>query len=222
LADSNAADKQSGEDTAAIITKAVGGVRGLVDSTLPALVFLIWWTVTKDVAGASIAALGVGGVIALWRLIRKEPMTQVLSGFFGVGIAAFIAWRSGNAANYFLPGLLINIGYLAAFLTANLLHRPLAGYLVGVFFGNKYELARDWRSHRAVRRGCEAVGWVWVSVFASRILVQGSLYLADNVELLGMARVAMGWPMFLLAMWLSYRILAPRVKGQLKSSEDLR
>jgi len=221
LAKSTPPKDSESEDTAAIITKAVGGVRGLVDSTLPALVFLIWWTITKDVAGACIAALSVGGVIAIWRLIRKEPMTQVLSGFFGVGIAAFIAWRSGNAANYFLPGLLINIGYLVAFLTANLLRRPLAGYLVGVFFGNKYELARDWRSHVSVRRGCEAVGWVWVSVFTSRILIQGSLYLADDVELLGVARVAMGWPLFLLAMWLSYRILAPRVRGQIKSSEDL-
>lgn len=200
------------DDTAAMITKAVGGVRGLIDSTLPALVFLIWWTITKDVANASIAALAVGGVIALWRLVRKEPMTQVLSGFFGVGIAAFIAWRSGNAANYFLPGLLINIGYLMAFLVANLTHRPLAGYLIGAFFGGKYQLAKDWRQHKSIRKACEAVGWIWISVFASRVFIQGPLYLAGQVELLGMARVAMGWPMFLLAMWLSYRVLAPRLR----------
>lgn len=202
----------NGEDPAAIITNAVGGWRGLVDSTLPALVFLVWWTVTKDVAQASIAALAVGGVIAAWRLVRKEPLTQVISGFFGVGIAAFIAWRSGNAANYFLPGLLINIVYCAVFLGANLLHRPLAGYLIGTFFGGKYRLAKEWRENRSIRKACEAVGWVWVGVFASRILVQGPLYLSDQVEYLGMSRVAMGWPMFLLAMWLSYRILAPRLR----------
>lgn len=204
----------SGEDPASIITNAVGGWRGLVDSTLPALVFLVWWTITKDVASASFAALGVGGLIAIWRFLRKEPLTQVVSGFVGVGIAAFIAWRSGNAANYFLPGLLINIVYCSVFLVANLAHRPLAGYLIGTFFGNKYRLAKQWRENRSIRRACEAVGWVWVGVFASRIAIQGPLYLSDQVEYLGMARVAMGWPMFLLAMWLSYRILAPRIRDE--------
>jgi len=202
----------NGEDPAAMITSAVGGWRGLIDSTLPALVFLIWWTLTKDVASASVAALVIGGVIALWRVLRKEPLTQVISGFFGVGIAAFIAWRSGNAANYFLPGLLINIVYCTVFLVANLAHRPLAGYLVGAFFGNKFSLAKSWRENRTIRRACEAVGWVWVTVFASRIVIQGPLYLADQVEYLGIARVAMGWPLFLLAMWLSYRILSPRLR----------
>lgn len=202
----------NGDDPAAIITNAVGGWRGLVDSTLPALVFLIWWTITKDVGSASIAALTVGGLIGAWRLLRKEPLTQVLAGFVGVGIAAFIAWRSGNAANFFLPGLLINIVYFTVFLVANLVHRPLAGYLIGTFFGNKYRLAKQWRHNRSIRRACEAAGWVWVGVFGSRILIQGPLYLSDQVEYLGVARVSMGWPLFLLAMWLSYRILSPRLR----------
>ena len=57
-----------------------------------------------------------------------------------------------------------------------------------------------------VRRYTQA-SWVWVGVFALRLAVQLPLYLAGAVLALGIARTAMGLPIFLVAIWLSYLIL---------------
>ncbi len=54
-----------------------------------------------------------------------------------------------------------------------------------------------------------AASWIWVGVFFGRLVVQGPLYLAGAVELLGVARVVMGWPLFLAGAYVTYRVLAP-------------
>jgi hypothetical protein len=44
----------------------------------------------------------------------------------------------------------------------------------------------------------------WVVVFASRFLVQEYLYDADETGLLGVARIAMGWPLTAVAALVTY------------------
>jgi len=67
----------------------------------------------------------------------------------------------------------------------------------------------SWRSVRRLRRTYAAATWVWVGVFVLRLSVQGPLYLAGAIEPLGLARVIMGWPLFLAGAYLTYRVLAP-------------
>ena len=49
--------------------------------------------------------------------------------------------------------------------------------------------------------------WIWVGVFAARLAVQLPLYLADALLALGIARTAMGLPIFAVAIWLSYLVI---------------
>ncbi|HEY8467699.1 MAG TPA: DUF3159 domain-containing protein, partial [Solirubrobacterales bacterium] len=49
--------------------------------------------------------------------------------------------------------------------------------------------------------------WIWVGVFMLRLAVQLPLYLAGAVVALGIARTALGLPVFALAAWLSYLLL---------------
>ena len=44
-------------------------------------------------------------------------------------------------------------------------------------------------------------------MFAIRLSVQVPLYLSEGVVALGVARVAMGWPLFLLTLWLSWLVI---------------
>jgi len=46
-------------------------------------------------------------------------------------------------------------------------------------------------------------------MFALRLLVQLPMYFAGAVGMLGVAKLVMGWPMFLLAAYLSYQIIHP-------------
>ncbi len=189
-----------------MLDRAVGGWRGLVDSGLPATVFVVVYLVGGlQLRSAVIAALGTGVVLALWHLARREPLQQVLSGFVGVAISAFVAARTGRAENYFLVGLLINLPYLVAYLVSLLVRWPLMGLVIGYFRGDP----TGWRSDPRQYAAYATASWVWVAMFALRLSVQVPLYLLGAVGPLGVARLVMGWPLFLLAAFLTYRIVHP-------------
>lgn len=190
----------------AMLDKAVGGWRGLIDSGLPAAVFVIvYMAMDQALRPALVAAVGSGAAIALWRLLRREPLQQVLAGFFGVAISAFVATRTGRAENFFLMGILINIGYGLAYLVSILVRWPLMGLIVGYFRGDP----TGWRDDRRQYAAYLTTSWIWVGMFGLRLLVQLPLYWAGAVGALGAAKLALGWPLFLLAAYLTYRIVHP-------------
>ena len=58
-----------------------------------------------------IVALASAAALSVLRLVQRRSLQYALSGFIGVGIAAFIASRTGRAEDFYLPGLLYNAGY---------------------------------------------------------------------------------------------------------------
>lgn len=190
----------------ALLAKAIGGWRGLFDSGLPAAVFVVVYLVDGNVLAPALwAAVGSGVVIAVWRIVRRESLQQVLAGFVGVAVSAFVAARTGRAEDYFLPGLLTNLAYGTAFLVSILVRWPLIGVVVGMLTGE----GTSWRSDPDLRRAYTVASWVWVGVFFGRMVVQVPLYLAGAVGPLGVAKIVMGWPLFLAAAYVTYRLLRP-------------
>ncbi|MBK5110014.1 MAG: DUF3159 domain-containing protein [Thermoleophilia bacterium] len=182
----------------------MGGPQGIADSSLPALVFVIVYTLFgNDIQTAGIAAVALGGVIAVVRLVRGESARFALTGFLGVALAAFIASRSGRAEDFFLPGLLLNAGYALVYLVSILIRWPLIGVLVGPLLGE----GMAWRKDPAKMRLYSRASWVWFAMFIVRLAVQLPLYLAGSVVALGIAKTAMGLPIFALCAWLTYLIL---------------
>jgi hypothetical protein len=204
-----------------LLDQAIGGWRGLIDSGVPTAVFVVAYIVTgQQLRPSLVAAVASGVLIAVLRLLRREPLQQVLAGFAGVAISAFVAERTGDAANYFLTGILINIAYGGAYLVSILVRWPLMGLIVGYFRGD----AKGWRADRRQYLAYLTASWIWVAMFALRLLVQVPLYLAGAVGLLGAARLLMGWPMFLLAAYLTYRVLHPvltQADARSRASEGL-
>lgn len=183
---------------------AVGGTRGIIDSGLPAVVFVAVYTATSGNMTASVwAAIAAGAVSTVLRLARRETVQFAISGFIGVAIAAFIAQRTGRAENFFLPGLLINLGYAAAYAISILLRWPLLGVILGTLTGE----GTAWRRDPAKVRAFSTASWIWVAMFLVRVGVQLPLYLAGALVALGVARLAMGWPLFFLSIWLSWLVL---------------
>ena len=189
-----------------LLDRAIGGWQGVVDSGLPTLVFILGYVLTgQQLRPSLVAAVVAGVVIALWRLARRQSLQQVLAGFLGVAVAAFVSSRTGRAENFFLIGLLTNLAYGLAFLVSVLVRRPLMGVIVGYFRGED----SHWREKPREYAAYLTASWIWVGMFGLRLLVQLPLYLAGAVELLGAAKLLMGWPLFLLAAYLNYRVIHP-------------
>jgi hypothetical protein len=136
------------------------------------------------------------------RLARRESPQQTIYGLVGIGFAAFIATRSGRAEDFFLPGLLANAAYASAFLISAAIRRPLVGVIVGALTGD-----HGWRSDPARIRSFMRATVLWAGLFLLRLAVQLPLYIAGAVVALGVARTAMGLPLFAVGLWLTWRMV---------------
>jgi len=197
-------EERGGEEPRVDLIEALGGRRGLADSGLPALAFVIAYTATgQDLNAAALVAVGLAAVLAATRIWRRETLQYALSGLIGVAIAAFIATRTGRAEDFFLPGILLNAAYATAYLVSIAVRWPLLGVLIGPLTGEGMKWRKDPRRLALYSKA----SWIWVGVFALRLAVQLPLYLAGAVVALGIARTALGLPVFALAAWLSYLLL---------------
>jgi hypothetical protein len=186
-----------------LLSKAIGGWRGLVDSALPSMLFILIFVFQQNLNNALIAALILGGILLLIRLFERKPLTQVISGFVGLSISVLITWRTKDASNFFLAGIITNAVYGFALLVSVLIRKPLIGYLVGSLVGD----TSGWLKHPLLVRAYTIVTWLWVGVFGLRLVVQIPLYLNDSVALLGSVKIFMGWPLYLFSVWLTYQIV---------------
>ena len=187
------------------ILHAIGGWRGLVESSLPAVAFLVLFTVTKELNLSLIAALAAAGVFTLVRLVQGSKLVSALTGLVGVAICAFAAYRTGNASDYFVVGFWTNGVYILAYLLSMLVRWPLMGLIFAVIRGE----ALSWRQNPVRLRQYMLATWIITVLMMLRLAVQVPLYFANNVEALGATRLVMGLPLYALGVWLAWRVSAP-------------
>ncbi|WP_106402038.1 DUF3159 domain-containing protein [Actinocorallia populi] len=173
------------------LSKALGGVRGTVESAVPTIAFTLSWLITHDLRLS--VGLGVGSAVLLLvvRLAQRSTVQFVLNSLFGIGIAAFFALRTGKAEDAFLPGILYNAGYAAAMIFSIAVRWPVVGFIIGSVTGDP----TAWRENPAVVRLCSRLTWLLVLPCLLRVVVQYPLYLAGMVGWLGTAKIALGWPL---------------------------
>lgn len=186
-----------------LLNKAIGGWRGLIDSALPSMLFIVIFVFQKDLNTALVAALILGVVLLVIRALERKSLVQVLSGFVGLSISVFLTWRTKDASNFFLTGIITNAVYGFALLVSVLIKKPLIGFLVGSLVGD----TSGWLKYPLLVRAYSIVTWIWVGVFSLRLLVQVPLYLDGNIAVLGSVKIFMGWPLYLFSVWLTYQIV---------------
>lgn len=192
------------QDRPPTLLEAAGGPTGMAESALPALAFVTAYTATgQDLRVSAAVAVGFAGLLAVVRLARREPVRHALSGLLGVAFAAFVATRSGRAEDFFLPGLLANAAYALVFAGSIAVRRPLVGVVVGRLDGE----GMAWRAHPERVTAFTRATWMWAGLFTLRLAVQLPLYLAGAVAALGVARTAMGIPLFALGLYLTWRLV---------------
>ncbi|MFF9640601.1 DUF3159 domain-containing protein [Kitasatospora aureofaciens] len=215
-----AARRAASKEAADTVLQAFGGVRGMIDMTLPGLVFIVTYNVTHQVSAAAWAALGLSALFVVARLARRETIQHAFSGVFGVALGAWIAMKSGKAEDFYLPGLLWNVGYCIALAASALARWPMIGLMLGPITGEMF----TWRKENPGRLAAYTKAtWAWVVIMGLKPVILFPLYFTHNVNLLGWLKVALGIPPLLLAMYVTWQILLkapPPIKAPVDDEEE--
>ncbi|MDQ0103745.1 hypothetical protein J2T10_003410 [Paenarthrobacter nicotinovorans] len=198
--------------------KSAGGVQGIAESILPGLVFLVTFTITRDLTPSLVAALATAAVFTVVRLIQRRPLTQALAGVVGVGISAWLANTTGKAEDFYVLGFFTNLAYIAAMVLSIVLKWPVAGLLFGFVRNEGLEWRKDPERLRAYKLGT----WIVVAVLALRLVVQVPLYFMgeDGLTALATTRLLMGAPLYILGLWVAWLVTKSGVQPSKPSSSD--
>lgn len=193
-----------------VVWSAIGGWRGILESVLPSLAFVILFTIAPEPLLLPLGvSVGLAAVFTVARLIQKSPPSAAIGGLVAAAAAAALALWTGRGEDNFVPGLLTNAAYGTAMLVSALVGWSLIGLAVGFLMGE----GTAWRKDRRKRRAFLWLGIAWAALFYARLAVQLPLYLAGEVTALGTLKLIMGLPLFapLIAVtWLVVRALYPR------------
>lgn len=196
------------------LSTALGGWRGSIETALPTVAFIALWSWRQDLRLAVYCAMGVAVALALVRVVQRSSLQHVFGAVFATALAAFFAMRSGKAEDAFLPGMLLSGGYLVGTLISILVRWPVVGFLVGAGDPRAAEDPFGWRRDSGMVRVCSRLTWVLVALYAVRLSIQVPLYLAGQVAALGVAKIALGWPLWIAGVavmgWLLLRGNTPQ------------
>lgn len=203
-------DPDGQKSTHTVVWGAVGGWRGILESVLPSLAFVVIFTLRPEPLALSLGvSVGLAAVFTLVRLVQKSPPSAALGGLVAAGAAALLALWTGRGADNFVPGLVTNALYGTAMIVTALIGWSLIGLAVGFLMGE----GTAWRGDRRKRRTFLWLGVAWGVLFYLRLAVQLPLYLTDQVTALGTLKLIMGLPLFapmVAVTWLVVRALYPR------------
>lgn len=191
------------------VSDAIGGPRGILESVLPTLLFVVLFVATRSVKIAALSAVAVVLVLLVARIVQRQSPGTVLGGLLGVALGAVLAIRSGDGTDFYWPGIVINAVSLTVFVLTILLRRPLVGVLVALLDPR----VQDWQEDPDARRVYTRATLLFAGLYAAKLAVQLPLLLTGQVAALGAAKLAMGLPAFAVLVylvWLMHRALLGR------------
>ncbi len=212
-------DPEADEPTGRLVWRVIGGWRGVAESVLPLLGFVIAYATTDQLLLSLVISVGLAAVFTVIRLAMKSPPVAALSGLVTAVIAAGLPLFTGRAADQFVVGFITNIAYGSAFLVSALVRWPLIGVVVGFLVGE----GLAWRDDRRKRRVFFWLSIAWAALFGLRLAAQLPFYFAGDVATLGTVKIIMGIPFFavlLAGTWLAARRLYPREDADARGSAE--
>jgi hypothetical protein len=186
---------------------SIGGWSGALITAIPTAVFILV-NIASSLRVAILAAVGSAVLLSGYRLARKQSVQQAISGLVGVIVAAAIAARTGQARGYFLLGIWTSFLYAVPFAVSVAVRRPLVGVLWEFLDpGPPAPDARPWHKRRPLLLAYTWATLAVTAVFLARGIVQAALYHQDATGWLAVARIAMGYPLFVAAVGFSFWVV---------------
>jgi hypothetical protein len=208
------------------LAKALGGRRGMAEAAVPTILFTVTWLTASDLRLALSVSIAAALVLLLVRLVQRSTVQFVLNALFGIGLGwLFVSLSARGGASedeqalaYFLPGILYNSGYAVLLAFTCLIGWPLVGFMVGSVTGDP----TAWHDDKQVVRLCNRLTWLLVLPCIVRVAAQAPVWLGGRsgaidadaaVAVLGVLKIALGWPLQVAALaamvWLLARNHTP-------------
>jgi hypothetical protein len=209
--------------TAGALLGAIGGVRGIVESVVPGIAFLGIYFATGGLTAkggnlpvAVIVPVVIALVFVVARAGARSSMTSAIAGAVGLALTAVLTLVTGHASSNFVLGIVINAIAVVVLLASLIARWPLIGVIVGFLFG---ELT-SWRDERRKRRILTLSTWLWVGLFALRLVLEVPLYLANNVPVLGIVRLITSVPLYAAVLWVTWLLVRSAYAGEAEDAEE--
>jgi Protein of unknown function (DUF3159) len=191
------------------LSAALGGRRGVIEAAVPTIGFTLSYVLTQQLRTSLTVSVSLAVVLLAVRLVQRQPVQFVVNSLFGIGIAALFASRSGNASDVYLPGIIYNAAYAAVMTLSIVLRWPVVGLMLGSVTGD----VTTWRRDPAVVRLCSRLTWLLAAPCFIRVAVNLPLYLIldegrSKVGVMGVTKLALGWPLQVAALSLMALLLA--------------
>ncbi|MFD9700442.1 DUF3159 domain-containing protein [Lentzea sp. NPDC059081] len=172
----------------------IGGPAGFVYSAIPVAVFVAA-NAFLPLTATIVVSVAVGLAIAGYRLLRGERFAPAAGGLLGLAVAIGVVSLTGSARDFFVIGIWAYLAVFVLTLGSVLVRRPLTGVAWNLAHGGEHA----WRTERRVLRAHDVATLAVAAVSGARFAVQQWLYVSDETGWLGIARIAMGWPLTVLA-----------------------
>jgi hypothetical protein len=178
----------------------LGGARGVLESSIPVVVFILVNTVWAKHLNVALAIAGGSALaIAVIRLARRQTVRHAVNGLVGVAIGGFLAYRTGSARDFYLPGIILSCLYGVALLISVLIRRPAVGWVWSLLAARG---STEWRAHPAMVRLFSRLTVLWALVYIAKTVIQAWLFQStaadDPATGLGIAALLLRWPPYAL------------------------
>lgn len=194
------------------VIDSIGGIRGIIESMLPGLLFVICFVITRNVQTTVIVAAVIAVLQVAVRLIQRQSLMGAISGLVSIAICLIWVWTSRQPLNYYIPGFITNAVYSVLLAISLIVRVPALGLVIESIRKMPTEnfgaWLHEWLDYKPLKRAYMYVTGLWIGVFALRLILQVPLYLAKRFVWLGAVRLIMGLPFWALAIWVSYLIIA--------------
>jgi hypothetical protein len=189
--------------TGADLLRAMGGVRGIVESLVPGLAFLVIYAITREVLPSVLIPLGLAVIFVVVRAVMRQPWRPAVMGVVLLGVSAGLALLTGRAEDNFVVGFVINAVFLVALVLSLVVRRPLVGVIASLLTGD----GASWRGDRARLRVAVIGTFLWCGLFALRLAVELPLYFLGNAAGLATAKLLLGIPFYAAVLWATWLLM---------------
>jgi hypothetical protein len=86
------------------LSAALGGRRGMVEAALPTVAFTLAYLTTDALRPALVLGVAIAVLLVVIRVVQRSTVQFAVNSLLVIGLAAFVASRTGRAEDVFLPG----------------------------------------------------------------------------------------------------------------------